>query len=45
MDIISKAEELVSYAKQYLELESRDENLVKNRLLDILSGVEGEQLS
>ena len=35
-DITNRAEELTAYAKQYLELDERDEIYIKNRLLEIL---------
>ncbi len=44
-DILNRAEELTSYAKENLELDGRDEAFVKNRVLEILQGVEGEDLS
>ncbi len=37
-DVLKKAEELVAYARQYLELDPRDEFYMKNRLLELLSG-------
>ncbi len=44
-DIMKKAEELTSYAKENLELDGRDEAYAKNRVLEILQGVEGDELS
>lgn len=45
MDIIKKADELTAYAKENLELDERNAFYVRNRLLEILSGVEGDELS
>ena len=44
-DVLTKAEELTAYAKENLELDPRNELYVKNRLLEILAGVEGEAFS
>ncbi len=44
-EILKKAEELTSYAKENLELDERDEAFVKNRVLEILQGVAGDELS
>ena len=35
-DILKKAEELIAYAKEYLELDERNELYFRNRLLEIL---------
>lgn len=44
-DILKRAEELTSYAKENLELDKRDEAYAQNRVLEILQGVEGDELS
>ncbi len=44
-DILHKAEELTAYAKEFLELDERNENYVKNRLLEILQRCEGDELT
>ena len=42
-DITNRAEELAAYAKQYLELDERDEIYIKNRLLEILQKCDGSE--
>lgn len=42
-DITNRAEELTAYAKQYLELDERDEIYIKNRLLEILQKCDGSE--
>jgi len=44
-DILKKAVELTTYAKENLELDERDEAYAKNRVLEILQGVEGDELT
>lgn len=44
-DSIAATEKWIAYAKEYLELDERDEFYVKNRLLEILDGTEREELS
>lgn len=44
-DIYGVADRLIAYAKEHLELDGRNEILVKNRLLEILGKVEGEDFS
>ena len=42
-DVLNKSKQLVAYARKYLELNKRDEIAACNRLLEILSGVEGDE--
>ena len=44
-DVLKTSKQLVAYARKYLELNKRDEITVRNRLLEILCNVEGEELS
>jgi len=43
-DILSKVEEYIAYAKQYLGLKERDEFFVANRVLEIFERAEGDEL-
>ena len=45
MDITKRAEALTAYAKENLELDTRDENYVRNRVLELLQEVEGDELT
>lgn len=44
-NILERADGLIAYAKENLELDERDTLYVRNRLLEMLSGVGGEDLS
>lgn len=44
-DIKQEAENLIAYARQYLELNADDEIYVKNRVLEVLSESNGEELT
>lgn len=44
-DCIAAAERWIAYAKEFLELDERNEYYVKNCLLEILEGTEGEELT
>ncbi len=44
-DIKEQAEKFIEYAKKYLELKEGDEIYKKNRIIEILSEIEGEDLT